>query len=59
MIFNFLMLTAKYFIVKNKFAGSNPDFNSYKGYLRDIETVERFLAERKGKLHIHEQNGTL
>ena len=53
MIFNFIMLSAKYHIVRCKYTKVNPEIELFINYLKKDERVERFIAQNKDKLTIH------
>ena len=54
MSFNFIMLTAKYFIVKCKYTNVHPEIHHFINSLKQIEKIERIIAQNKGKLAIHD-----
>ena len=50
---NFILMTAKYFIFKCKCLKETPNINYFRNYLKEKIRVEKHIAQRKGKLDIH------
>ena len=51
---NFIIISAKYFIFKNKYTKTEPTFNNFKKYLKYHEQLERLIALSKDKIKEHE-----
>ena len=52
---NFIIIYAKYFILKNKYSNTIPSFANFKNYLRYIEKVEMVIASAKDKITQHNE----
>ena len=52
-LLNFILIYAKYFIFKNKYAKTIPMFFNFLHYLKHIENVEKIIASAKDKLRQH------
>ena len=52
-LINFIILSAKYFIFKNKYMKTIPDIAAYKSYLNKRIEIEQHIAFQKDKLDQH------
>ena len=52
-IFNFIVILAKYFIFKNKYAKTIPNFNCFIEYIFKRKDIEKIIALKKDKLDSH------
>ena len=50
---NFIILSAKYFIFKNKYAKTIPNFQCFKNFLYKRIEIEKCIALEKDKLEQH------
>ena len=50
---NYILMTAKYYIFNCKCNKNFPNFNHFKNFMKQKLCTERLIAERKGKLEIH------
>ena len=50
---NFIILSAKYFIFRNKYMKTIPDITAYKSYLNKRIEIEQHIALDKDKLDQH------
>ena len=55
MIVNSILIIAKYFIFKNKYAKTIPSFIQFISYLKYIENIEKLIANSKNKTVQHEE----
>jgi len=51
---NYIILLGKYFIFKNKYQKTIPNFNDFKYYLKYNLNIEGLIAEMKGKTETHQ-----
>ena len=54
-LLNCILIYAKYFIFKNKYEKTSPNFSHFKNYLKYQENIERLIALAKDKLAEHEK----
>ena len=54
-LLNCIFIHAKYFIFKNKYEKSHPNFAHFKNYLKYHESLEKLIALGKNKLQEHER----
>ena len=54
-ILNFIIISAKYYIFKNKFIKTIPNFVGYKIFLNKIIEIQKCLTFDKDKLELHIQ----
>ena len=50
---NYIIILAKYYIFRCKYATEIPNFNAFKMYLFRKINIEKHIAQSKDKLHIH------
>ena len=50
---NYILMTAKYFLFKWKCVKEIPNVTFFRNYLKEKIQVEKHIAQRKGKLGIH------
>lgn len=50
---NYILLLGKYFIFKNKYQKTIPNFSEFLNYLRYKLSLERLIAEMKNKVDVH------
>ena len=53
-IVNSILIIAKYFIFKNKYAKTIPSFIQFISYLKYIKNIEKLIANSKNKTVQHE-----
>ena len=51
---NYIILLGKYFIFKNKYQKTTPNFNEFRYYLNHNLNLEGIIAEMKGKTDAHQ-----
>ena len=51
---NSILIIAKYFILKNKYAKTNPSIIQFISYVKYIENLEKMIAKSKNKTAEHE-----
>ena len=54
-VINFLCLITKQFIYRQRCLGKSIDFPILKAEIKKIESIEKYIATKNGKIHIHER----
>ena len=55
-VVNFMCLIAKQYIYRCRCLGEKPTLIALVAQIRSVENVEKFIAKKNNKLHVHERN---